>query len=59
MTHSYWSGSLGLQLHLLERLIEVLPTGLMGFTFAKYGWDGNDRYAGQRPIISISRYKLE
>lgn len=37
MTHSYWSGSLGLQPHLLERLNDI-TYGLMSFT--RFGMDG-------------------
>ncbi|NYL89251.1 pathogenicity island 2 effector protein SseG, partial [Salmonella enterica subsp. enterica serovar Typhimurium] len=36
MTHSYWSGSLGLQPHLLERLNDI-TYGLMSFT--RFGMD--------------------
>ncbi|MBA3111590.1 pathogenicity island 2 effector protein SseG [Salmonella enterica] len=37
MTHSYWSGTLGLQSHLLERVNDI-TYGLMSFT--RFGMDG-------------------
>lgn len=52
MTHSYWSGSLGLQPHLLERLNDI-TYGLMSFT--RFGMDGTAMTGMQ---VSSPLYRL-